>query len=146
MLAEIAEIVVEGTVTIRLRVPCLHPSRPPAPTILGIDFTPDPNGTDMAAQHGHIRLSPAPPEVTSRPCRVTLNGGEPITVDMIDPNATFDCTDDDHYSVVVQDVSPGGTSQDSPPFTGTVPTGGPGPGPGGPPPTPTILGVDFTPA
>ena len=131
------KVVITGGITIRLAW------TPPPPAIVEVTFSESED--PMAAKLGHIRLSPAGADITSRPCEVTINGGVATTVDMIDTAATFSCNDGDTFSVVAFDVNAAGKSAASVPFTGTVGTPGGGGGlPPAVPSAPTILGVDFT--
>ncbi len=95
----------------------------------------------MAARKGNPQLSPADPAfaITSRPTTIVLNGGPPITLDMIDPSLTFDCVDGDVVTVVASDVNSVGTGPASDPFVITAGGGGLDL-----PPKPTVLGVVFT--
>lgn len=107
---------------------------PPAPVVLAVSFDRE---STMGSPQGHIRLSAAGPDVTSRVATVVLNGGAPITVDMIDPAAVFACASGDSGVVTVVDSNAAGPSDPSAPFSFTVPSPSV-------PPAPTVLGVDFT--
>jgi hypothetical protein len=90
---------------------------PSAPKVLGIIFQ---KGASMAQLLGSVVLSPAAPDVTHRLQSVSLNGGDPFTVDVTDPSATFPCQDGDAVVATVSDVNAVGASTASPPFSVTA--------------------------
>jgi hypothetical protein len=109
--------------------------RPPErPNIIEIIFT---KGGPTAQLLGSVVLSPAAPDVTQRLLSVSLNGADPVTVDVTDPSATFSCQEGDAVVATATDVNAVGSSAPSAPFSVTA----------SPPPSvpvaPTIQAINF---
>jgi hypothetical protein len=139
----IAAIVISADVEIQVSV-----VRPPvAEGITSVAFT---RGDPDMSLRGTPQLQAVDPglNLTSRPVEVVVTpaGGAPnapITLDMIDPNASFDCNEGDGYSVRgIGSVNAAGTGPPGSPFTGTATTGTSG----NLPPPEVVTGVNFTPA
>ncbi len=99
-------------VSFDLSVSLTSESVPPAPSIVSITFT---KGPGMAALLGTAHLSPAPVGVTSRPTSIVVTPADgsaatTVVVDMINPAATFDCSDGDSVAATPQDVNAIGAS------------------------------------
>lgn len=131
-----AEVTVRVVASVQFGEP---PPPPPAPvSILDITFL---RGDPMPK--GFVKLSPAAPNIVKRPVDVVVGGATPITIDCMDPNASFDCAENDSVTATATgDVDDAGqTGPPSDPFTKVVSTGG-----GTLPAKPTITDIEFRPA
>ena len=92
---------------------------------------------------GLVVLSPVNPadQVTHRIVTIVINGGAPITLDMIDPSLTFPVNPGDSVVATASDQNIVGSSPASAPFTAVAPL----PPPTTVPATPTITAITFTP-
>jgi hypothetical protein len=126
------EITTTTTIVVREMFP------PAAPVVLSNTFSSSSSkGSSMAQRVGTVKLSRDDPTVTKQPVIISgssVAGQNPITVDAMDPAATFEANDGDVLTEIATQINPTGPSPESLPYTIIV-------APGTVDPTPPAIGV-----